>query len=366
MPYQTSLKRRKVNEPLCTLEYSYTGYSTSYESPSSLVEILFQDDSNFFVENYSMSDRSYTLHLMLRKKLNSKRMRHTLTSGDHDGNICMWDIASRTCVKKITNSDIKFGGVLSITEIDQHRFASSGGNGNIKIWNTQTYELNQMLEGHSDWVRAVVAHNKNTLYSGSEDKTIKMWDLGNGTCTRTFVGHSFSINCIALLSRNHIVSGSSDYTLRVWNTFTGECVKVLKGHESAVKGVVSMSESVVVSASSDKTIRVWSVDTGLCLKVIEGHTHAIKGITKLDSVRVATCDDISIRVWNIITGNCIRHFSMSETESVCTIFAIDSIRLAVSSFGKGISILDVGREDTHRTSFIEEKNFACSFALAAL
>lgn len=47
----------------------------------------------------------------------------------------------------------------------------------IRIWNYETYELLQILYGHSDWVLALV-HIVNTklIVSGGRDSLIKIWN----------------------------------------------------------------------------------------------------------------------------------------------------------------------------------------------
>jgi len=83
------------------------------------------------------------------------------------------------------------------------------------------------------WALAVT---RNTLVSGSTDRTIRIWDLSTGRCTHVFGGHTSTVRCLAIVKpewvdvedehgnvrkekwpkRPLIVAGSRDHSLRVW------------------------------------------------------------------------------------------------------------------------------------------------------
>jgi F-box and WD-40 domain protein CDC4 len=91
------------------------------------------------------------------------------------------------------------------------------------------------LDGHEGGVWALAA-TKDTLVSGSTDRTVRIWDLTTGRCTHVFGGHTSTVRCLAIVKpewmdiegedgvvrrekwpkRSLIVTGSRDHSLRVW------------------------------------------------------------------------------------------------------------------------------------------------------
>ena len=77
----------------------------------------------------------------------------------------------------------------------------------------------QALEGHLDWVSAVVfSPYDQLLTSTSWDKTVRLWDPATGASCSTLEGHSdlvigvlFSPDCQLL------ASASDDMTVRLWD-----------------------------------------------------------------------------------------------------------------------------------------------------
>ena len=60
--------------------------------------------------------------------------------------------------------------------MDDDHFASGSFDNTIKIWDLNTFESNQTLEGHKSPVICVIKLKGNKLASCSNDKTIKIWE----------------------------------------------------------------------------------------------------------------------------------------------------------------------------------------------
>ena len=69
---------------------------------------------------------------------------------------------------------------------DQCLVASGGSDNSVRLWEAQSGQLLQTLQGHTNWVRAVTfSADGATLISGSSDESLKWWDVATGACLAT-------------------------------------------------------------------------------------------------------------------------------------------------------------------------------------
>jgi WD40 repeat protein len=96
-------------------------------------------------------------------------------------------------------------------------------NGDIKIFNSTTFECKMELLGHSRKVCCTIQLSDGRLCTASCDNTIKLWNLSSGECEATLVGHELPVTAVLQYSSTQLCSGSYDQTIRLWNIESGVC-----------------------------------------------------------------------------------------------------------------------------------------------
>ncbi|KAG1863640.1 WD40-repeat-containing domain protein [Suillus subalutaceus] len=243
-------------------------------------------------------------------------------------------------------------------------------------------ELLQMLDGHEGGVWALAAC-KDTLVSGSTDRTVRIWNLATGRCTHIFGGHTSTVRCLAIVKpewieiegeggvitkekwpkRSVIVTGSRDHSLRVWTLprpgdpeyrcYGADDSEAdpadedaddnpyhkmhLEGHDHAVRALAARGRTLV-SGSYDCTVRIWDIVTGECKWVLVGHTQKVYSVV-LDIHRQIACSgsmDGTVRqCQHTLTGPHIaqlRHTLAAHTGAI-TCFQHDEFKVLSGSDG---------------------------------
>jgi platelet-activating factor acetylhydrolase IB subunit alpha len=127
-------------------------------------------------------------------------------------------------------------------------FAATGSRDKtIKLWNVETGVCIATLNGHDNWVRALVFHpDGKYLLSSSDDKSIKIWDLDQGPrCSRTIEdAHGHFVSCMR------------------WGLSTAQIVEQRRRKGEETNGHQQQEDLgkgryVLASAGVDQTIKIW-------------------------------------------------------------------------------------------------------------
>ncbi|EQC31331.1 hypothetical protein SDRG_10933 [Saprolegnia diclina VS20] len=190
-----------------------------------------------------------------------------IVSGSGDRKVRLWDARSGECRHVFgTETGGPADGVTNVAlSPDGRLLAAASLDKVVRIWNTETSQLMDRLEGHCDSVYSLAfsPDGKNVI-SGSLDKNIMLWDVSASGRTTTrprmlFQGHKDFVLSVAYTPDGRwIMSGSKDRSVIFWDPRTARSVLTLSGYRNSVISVASSPASpFFATGSGDCFACIW-------------------------------------------------------------------------------------------------------------
>ncbi|KAI1298869.1 hypothetical protein EDD11_006740 [Mortierella claussenii] len=250
--------------------------------------------------------------------------------------------------------------------------------GKIKVYDTLTWTVTLVYEGHAGSVNSVAySPSGQQIASGSSDETVQLWDVQSGGLVRTLDDHTDAVTSVAYSpSGQQIASGSDDDTVRLWDVQSGELVRTLGGivpcaayspsiasdsdddtwdvwsgaptdmligHTDSVMGVVySPSGQQIASGSWDNTVLLWDVQSGELGNVLDLHTDFVYSVAYSPSgQQIASCSaDKTVRLWNAKSG-ALTHILVGHTDCVYSVaYSPSGQQIASGSWDNTVRLWD--------------------------
>ncbi|KAI4923889.1 hypothetical protein J4E85_008046 [Alternaria conjuncta] len=196
----------------------------------------------------------------------------------------------------------------------------------IWSWTLSTRKPAKRFQGHSDFVKAVIAftlHGKEVMVSASQDASIIVWDVATGSKLHTLKGHTRGILALALDPADYepsketatVFSAGSDREIRRWTIGLTSASEVepspIIAHETSIDALHFDSDGDLWTASADKTAkclsrgREWEEDSTF------EHPDFVRdvAIDEDGGWLVSVCRDEEVRVWDKSSGKLHHTFS---------------------------------------------------------
>jgi WD domain, G-beta repeat len=160
----------------------------------------------------------------------------TYPSGDRIGVLRIWAIATgRTIVERDHG-----GQIYSLAWSAQGESLASGTReGELRLWNTRTWQSRQLLEGGGEpFFDMAWSPDGQTLATASTEKMIRLLQVGVIEGTWKLKGHSDAVNNVTFSPDGSLLaSASQDNTIRIWETGSRKELVTLEGHTAMVTSV---------------------------------------------------------------------------------------------------------------------------------
>ena len=232
-----------------------------------------------------------------------------------DGTIKLWDTATgelQNILKYYSDEDsipVAFPVAFSP---DGTQIISVSRRGIIKLWDTTTGNLQKSIESYLGEVRIVAfSPDGAQMALRSWDGTIKLWDTTTGNLQKTLhvdavIDSSFSL--VISPTGIQVALSCRNFTIQLWDVSTGHAQKALGGHLGPICCLAfSPNGTQIVSASRDRTIKLWSTDVSReasqeDLRIDASWVYNIA--FSPDGTNVASSHgDGNIKLWNFTSGH---------------------------------------------------------------
>jgi len=219
-----------------------------------------------------------------------------IVAGEYDGDILLLDASESKIIMKILgyhhlkrrhlDIDIDvdpFSHVDGVRAVafspDGTQIVSGGKDGTVRLWNSETGELIQILYKHSNEVASVAfSSNGEMIASGGYDNAIHIYDISINQLRHKIIKDLVkvqyyrrnkyvkynAVKCVVFSPDNKtIMTGSYDNAIRQWNVITGELMHTMTDHTDVVSSIAySKDGNILVSGSYDYTVHMRLLNSG--------------------------------------------------------------------------------------------------------
>ncbi|CAK8672927.1 unnamed protein product [Clavelina lepadiformis] len=234
-------------------------------------------------------------------------------TGSFDKTIRKWNNKSGNCILKLEHHS----GIVSKMLVFGDFLFTSSYDSTAVCWNLRSGEASRIFRGHTKSVLPIayvkgsehdpggstdLERNRDSLVTGSMDRTAKLWNITSATSLKTFRGHQGAVLCVEVdLESKMLFTGSTDHTIRKWSLATGAPLKVFKGHEGSVLRL-QLRHRLLYSASVDTTARCWVAEFGDTTRKYVGHDHMISDMTYHHGIVFTGSGDNTVRAFDAKSG----------------------------------------------------------------
>ena len=235
----------------------------------------------------------------------------TLASGDNDGTVQLWDVATRQ----------QIGLSLSNTSaVDWVAFSPDGktlavgiADGTVRLWDVATPlpTSSSLINGHAPVIWVAFSSDGKILATGDADGTVRLWDVAtHRPIGAPFTAEAGQVDSMALSPDGKtLATGSADGKVRLWDMAARRQLQLGHpgiGQSGPVNSVAfSPDGKTLATGSGDDTVQLWDMATRqpIGLPLINGHASEVDSVAfSPDGKTLATGDvDGTVQLWDVAT-----------------------------------------------------------------
>lgn len=247
--------------------------------------------------------------------------RGLLAGATEDGTVLLWDVETGDVLQAFTAHEAPVRAVAF--NADGSLLAAAGGqvqvsatrlpDNRVIVWDVETGDIVQELDGHSAAVRALAFHpSENRLLSGGDDSRIFLWDVDTGEAVNRYNRHRDSVWSLSFdADGTRFLSGSLDSRVILWDVEAASVIDIMDAHNTGVRAVAFHPDGVhALSAGGDVevdgvmdnfSLLYWDLDSAEVLRRFPGHMRTVRSIALSSDGQTAlsAADDGHVIVWRV-------------------------------------------------------------------
>lgn len=190
----------------------------------------------------------------------------------NDGNLKVWDTQT---YQEIVTLEMKTAVCSVSYSPDGKHIVASTFKKNAILWDAKTYQKIGTLNEHNSWMESVAySPDGKQIATASQDCTTKVWNARTLQELGTLEGHNDKLKAVAYSpDGKRLITAMGDFTVKIWDTSVFRLRGTLAGHKDSLTGVsYSPDGKLIVSMSFDNTIKLWNAETFQELGTLKGDT----------------------------------------------------------------------------------------------
>ena len=274
-----------------------------------------------------------------------------------DGQICIWENSDDenhyrfgkrliVCRQEIRGVTFNFDGSILATITDEY---------DIKLWNTNNWQLRQELKQKAEIIAFNSVDNRLAFSLGQELKIINIMNLND---LHNLEGHTERICDIRFNKKgDKLVTSGYDKTIRLWNTNNNRLINTYRTHQVVSYVLINPEDSMIIGAMGNK-LKVWSMD--IYMHRLEDKRYKTIKIVRIhpnkDFIAILG-NDHAIKCWSYSSGKPFRNIPRTSQSIVTSFtFSPDGQKIATTDNSYDIKIHDIdniGNIDTDHSVIIK-------------
>jgi WD40 repeat protein len=204
--------------------------------------------------------------------------RRWLVSGSDDG-VRVWDWRSGRIARSIAIDRARENGPIADLAIlppsrdptapDDLTLVTASGFG-VRLWNLETGELLDTLEGSAGAEAIAIAADGRTLASAHQDNTVKIWTVDSGELLSTLNAETpeYPMEAVAIDRAGETVAGGTYGEFKMWDLQRGIRKLTVRGHgeKALIRALAFSPDGRAIASASDDGVKIWSLPQGQLLR----------------------------------------------------------------------------------------------------